>query len=191
MVRTLLALAVLLCAGALPPPSVAAEATDCDRSDPRLAPSPDGKFTASVQEQVCAVGSRAAAAITVLLIDARNPGSAIRVAAIAVPRSREEWPRAVWRDASTLEIWVPNLTEMLTLEPAAQGVRVELKRCNDDPGAREQVAAYRQAFEHWKRDTTAWVERRKQDAAAAGPRPERPREPSVPTGRCDPGVGAR
>ena len=191
MLRTLIALVPLLLVATLPMSAAAAEPTDCDRSESRLTPSPDGRVTASVQEQVCAVGKRAAAAITVLLIDARDPATSTRVASTAVPRSRDEWPRAVWRDATTLEVWVPNLTEMLTLESSAQGVRVELKRCNDDPAAREQVAGYKQSFEQWKRDTTAWVERRKQDPTSAGPRPERPREPAVPIGRCDPSIGSR
>ncbi|RYG69276.1 hypothetical protein EON77_14820 [bacterium] len=191
MARTLFALVPMLFLAAHAGNALAAEPTDCDRSESRLSPSPDGRFTASVQEQVCAVGRRAAAAVTVLLIDAKDASRSTRVAATPVPRSRDEWPRAVWRDATTLEVWVPNLTEMLTFEGESQGVRVEMKRCNDDPAAREQVASYKRSFEQYKRDTTAWVEKRKVDAASVGPRPERPREPTVPTGRCDPSVGSR
>lgn len=182
----LAALVFMVCA----PSARAAEPTDCDGSDSRITASPDGRFKASVQERVCAVGNRAAAAITVLLVDAKAPEKSASVASIAVPRSREDWPRAVWRDATTLELWIPNLTEMLTLESESQGVRIELHRCNDDPQARERVAAYKQAFEQWKRDTTAWVARRKQDPDGAGARPDRPREPQVPSGRCDTSVGA-
>lgn len=180
---------LLLCLALLAPPRAgAAEPTDCDRSGSKITASPDGRLQASVQEEVCSFGKHAGAAITVVVSPPGAPEKAERAASIAVPGSREEWPVALWRGPKELQVWVPNLAHVLEVEPAVGDVAVSLHYCDDNPGDRQRVADYRTAFEQWKRDTTAWVQKRKADPASAGPRPERPQEPRVPVGRCDAGA---
>lgn len=160
----------------------------CDKSESKLYPGPGGRWTVSVQEEVCSTDKGGAAAgITVAVGPPADPLSGGRVVITAVPRSRDhgEWPRPVWRDAKTLEVFVPNMANVLEVKPAYEGIDVKLTYCKDRPEDRALVADYQTAFKQWMRDTTAWVERRKQDAASAGARPTRPQEPRVPVGRCD------
>jgi len=162
-----------------------AVAADCDRSESRRTPSPDGRWIASVQEEVCAGERSAAAGITVVVSAANDETHAQRVFITAVPRSREDWPRARWRNDGVLELRVPNLAEIAS-PPLAQyeGIRIELEYCNDAPEDRRRLADYKIAVKQWQRDVSAWAERRKQDADGAGPRPPRPEEPRLPQGRC-------
>jgi hypothetical protein len=184
--KALLALLALLAAGPLLPAAAhAAEERVCDRSESRLTPSPDGSWTASVQEEVCSTERGAAAAITVVLVPRDAPQETGRVVATAVPASRDDWARVVWRSAGALEVWVPNLAHVVEVKPAYCDVQVTLKYCGDNPQDRARVAGYQDALKAWMRETTAWVERRKQDAATAGPRPTRPEEPRAPMGRCN------
>jgi hypothetical protein len=160
-------------------------AQDCDRSESRRTPSPDGRWVASVQEEVCAAGDRAAAGITVVIAAANDETRSKRVFVTAVPRSRDDWPRVRWQGNDALELWVPNLAE-IAAPPEAQfeGIRIALKYCGDNPVDRTRVAEYKVAVKQWQRTVSAWVEKRKLDADAAGPRPPRPEEPVVAPGRC-------
>jgi hypothetical protein len=170
-------------------PSVqAAQAAErvCDASESKITRSPDGRWTASVQEQVCSSERGAVAGITVILARPDAPQVSGRVVTTAVPRSRDEWPLVVWRGPESLEVWVPNLANVVETKPGFEGVAVALKYCNDNPADRERVAGYQDALKSWMKETTAWAARRKQDPQQAGPRPVRPEEPRVPSGRCDP-----
>lgn len=180
------ALIALLLAAALPLHCGAAERV-CDQSDSEVVAAPGGKVAASVQHQVCSAGDAAGAAITVYVGPAPSPLEGERVVATAVPRSKEEWPRAVWRGDSLLEVWVPNFAQVLEAKPSAGPVTVKLAYCGDDPQARERVARHAEDIRRWQREVTAWAQRRKADPEAAGPRPARPEEPRVARRPCQPG----
>ncbi len=64
----------------------AADAPVCDHSAATLYASPDGRWTASVQEEVCSTGKGAAAGVFVSLAPAGAPDRAVRVLNVAVPR---------------------------------------------------------------------------------------------------------
>jgi hypothetical protein len=180
------ALLALLLAGLLQSlPAVAAEERVCDQSESKLTASPDGSWTASIQEEVCSSGRGAVAGITVVLFPRGAAQDRGRVVMTAVPRSRDEWPLAIWRGNTALEVWVPNLAHVVEQKPAFRDVQVTLKYCGDNPEDRARVAGYQEALKAWMRETTAWAERRKQDPQGAGPRPQRPEEPRAPVGRCD------
>lgn len=181
-IATTLLVVAGLAAGAAP----AAEVRDCDRSESRVQKSPDGRYLASVQEEVCSFGDQAGAAITVVLAPADSPDQGRRVAATAVPRSRDLWARTRWVNGRTLEVWVPNLANVLEIEPAWRDVSISLKYCADNPEHRRQVAEYAETFERYKKEASAWSERRKRDPASAGPAPRRPEQPRLPQGACDP-----
>lgn len=157
----------------------------CDQSDPNVTRSASGSWEASVQHQVCETASgRAAAAVTVFV---GKPGSALegrRVVAIAVPRTREEWPVAVWRDDARLEVWVPNFANVLESTLDAPGVNVTLRYCRDDSEARARVARYQDELAQWMAAVTQWSQLRKSDPQAAGTRPARPQEPKAPSQPC-------
>ena len=173
---------LLLCVAA--PLAAGAEEIVCDRSHPYTTPSPDGSWTASVQEEACATPSGAAAGVTVELHPGKDPQQAQRVFTMTVPRSRDDWPRIRWLSATALEIRVPNLAEVRPPREEHQGIRITLAYCGDNPGDRARLVAYKEAVKQWQRDVSAWVKRRKEDEAAAGPRPPRPEEPRLPPGRC-------
>ena len=104
--------------------------------------------------------------------------------ATAVPRTRDEWPRAVWRGESLLEIWVPNFAQVLETKPAYRDVTVVLKHCADDPDARASVAQHQVQMQQWMESVSLWAEMRKRDPAAAGARPPRPDEPHATSRPC-------
>jgi len=156
----------------------------CDRSNSITTPSPDGNWTASVQEEACATPNGAAAGITVELHAGKDAGTAQRVFTSAVPRSRDDWPRVRWLSATALEIRVPNLAEVAPPRAEYQGIRITLAYCGDNPEDRARLVAYKEGVKQWQKDVSAWVKRRNEDAAAAGPRPPRPEEPKLPPGRC-------
>lgn len=163
----------------------AAEATDCDHSAAKTYASPDGRWVASVQEEVCAVGNRAAAAVNVDVALASDPKHVGRVFSMAVPRSRDQWPRVIWKSDTAMELWAPNRAHIVKPAPATfEDIRIELKYCGDNPAERAQVVEYQEAFRKWMQDTTAWVERRKQDPQDPTPRPKRPVEPSYSSDSC-------
>ena len=179
-IPVLLTLLALSCA-----PAVLQAAEDCDRSDSRSTPSPDGQWIANVQEEVCATATGGAAAgITVVLVSARDPERIRRVFLMPVPRSREDWPRIRWLDARSVEVRVPNLSEADPPMPQFEGIRISLAYCADNKGDREQLAAYKAAVLEWRKVVSAWVQQRKQDPQAAGPRPPQPEEPRLAPGRC-------
>lgn len=159
-------------------------ADDCDRSESKRTPSPDGRWVASVQEEVCATGATAAAGITVIVSAATDPSQGKRVFQMAVPRSRDDWPRVRWESPTSLHLRVPNLAEVSPPQPEYAGIRIALEYCGDNPDDRARVAAYKTAVKQWQADVSAWAQKRKQDPEAAGPRPARPEEPRVPPGRC-------
>ena len=187
---------VLLLVGAIPAPAATAatatatagDDTECAGSAPLVYPSPDGRHRAAVQEQACVTADGgAAAAIVVLVAPAATPDDGRRALSIAVPRSRDDWPRPRWRNATTLEIWVPNLAKRLgEVAPQVDGIAVELHYCQDNPADRQAVVDHQAALARWMRETTAWARRRKETPGSEGPRPERPQEPRIPPGRCDP-----
>ncbi len=176
----------LLPALAMPYGFTAAAEQVCEQSEATVSPSPDGRLAASVQHQVCATeAGGVAAAVTVFIGEAAAPLQGSRVVAIAVPRSREEWPLAVWRGNQALEVWVPNLAKVLAVSPAYRNVSVALKYCGDDPGHRARVAQHQLDTQQWMQAVTRWNELRKQDPQGAGPRPPRPAEPDTTPRACD------
>lgn len=175
----------LLIAGLLLSPACLLGAENfCDQSETRSTPSPDGKWKANVQEEVCATAGGAAAGITVVLVPDDDAASARRIFIMPVPRSREDWPRIRWLDSRAMEIRVPNLTEAEAPVAVHEGIRVSLVYCGDNPDDRSRLAAYKAAVKQWQKDVSAWAARRRQDEAAAGPRPARPEEPRLSPGRC-------
>jgi hypothetical protein len=169
----------------LPSVPLAAAERVCDQSDPVVTPSPDGRWAASVQHQVCETDAGGVAAAITVFVGA--PGAALqggRVAATAVPRSHAEWPRVVWRSGSQLEVWVPNLAQVLETTSGYREVAVALKYCQDDPDARAQVARYKVEMQRWMEAVTRWVELRNTDPQAAGARPQRPEEPRIQPRAC-------
>jgi hypothetical protein len=176
-------LIALLAMSFVPAPLLAAE-TECDRSGSKTTPSPDGQWVANVQEEVCATPTGAAAGITVVLVSTKDPAHSKRVFIMPVPRSRDDWPSIRWEGPDAVEVRVPNLTEAAPPEPAFEGIRISLAYCGDNPADRARLAANKTAVKQWQKDVTAWAERRKQDAEAAGPRPPRPEEPKLAAGRC-------
>ncbi len=137
-----------------------------------------------MQEEVCDVGTGAAAGITVVIASAKDPAHSRRVFMMPVPRSRDDWPRVRWLGADAVELRVANLSEAPAPEPLYEGVRISLAYCGDNPDDRARVAAYKAAVLQWQKDVTAWAAKRKQNADAAGARPDRPEEPSLSPGRC-------
>lgn len=168
----------------LAPLAHGAEETVCERSGSITTPSPDGSWTASVQEVACASAAGAGAGITVELHSGKSPSKVQRVFTITVPRSRDDWPRVRWLSATALEIRVPNLAEVSPPLTEYEGVQISLAYCGDNPEDRARLAAYKEGVKQWQKDVSAWVKRRREDEAAAGPRPPRPEEPKLPTGRC-------
>lgn len=157
----------------------------CEQSDSTVTVAPKGRWAASVQHQVCDTGRGvAAAAVTVFVGDAAAPMQGTRVVSIAVPRTRDEWPKAVWRSESALEVWVPNLAQVLETKSPPAGLTLTLKYCGDDPAARAAVTQYDKDLQQWKEATTRWAEARKANADAAGTRPVRPEEPRVARRAC-------
>jgi hypothetical protein len=156
----------------------------CDRSETTATPSPDGQWVANVQHEVCDTGAGAAAGITVVLASVKDPARSKRVFMMPVPRSRDDWPRVRWQDSNVVELRVANLSEAPPPEPEFEGIRIVLAFCNDNPGDRAQLAAYKAAVLSWQKEVTAWAEQRKQDPDAAGARPPRPEEPRLSPGRC-------
>lgn len=165
-------------------PGLAAERV-CEQSESTVSAAPAGKLAASVQHQVCeTTAGGVAAAVTVFVGEAAAPLDGTRVAAIAVPRSREEWPQVVWRSQAALEVWVPNFAQVLETAPAAGDVSITLRYCGDDPEARARVAQYQVDLQEWMTAVTRWNELRQRDAAAAGVRPPRPEQPKVNNRPC-------
>lgn len=180
----LTALLALTCLSGMADSLRAAE-PECDRSGSKTTPSPDGKWIASVQEEVCTTTrGGAAAGITVVLVSAADESHRRRVFLMPVPRSREDWPRVRWQGPSLVEVRVPNLSEPNPPEPEYDGIKVLLAYCGDNPADRETLANYKAAVKQWQQEVSAWVARRKQDESTAGPRPPRPEEPKLPPGRC-------
>ncbi|MEO6184966.1 MAG: hypothetical protein ABIP38_08100 [Steroidobacteraceae bacterium] len=156
----------------------------CDRSGSRTTPSPDGRWAAHVQEEVCATSTGAAAGITVVIESTSDPAISRRVFIMPVPRSRDDWPRIRWDAPDAMEVRVPNMSEATPPEPLFEGIRISLAYCGDNPSDRARLAAYKAAVLQWQKDVTAWVQQRKQDPERAGARPPRPEEPVIPPGRC-------
>jgi hypothetical protein len=173
----LLAIAIL-------PATVHAEEPVCDRSETKATPSPDGQWVANVQEEVCATATGAAAGITVVIASTKDPTRNKRVFIMPVPASRDDWPRIRWDGPTAMQVRVPNLSEVTPPDPEFAGIRISLAYCGDNPQDRASAAAWKAAVKQWQKDVSAWVQRRKQDADAAGPRPPRPEEPQLAPGRC-------
>lgn len=161
-----------------------AEETVCERSSSFTTPSPDGAWTASVQEEACATPTGAAAGITVELHSGKDPSRTQRVFTMAVPRSRDDWPRIRWVSATAMEIRVANLAQVSPPRTEHEGIRISLAFCGDNPEDRARLAAWKEGVLQWQKEVSAWVKRRNEDAAAAGPRPPRPQEPVLAPGRC-------
>lgn len=164
--------------------SARAWGAECDHSGAKTTPSPDGRWIATVQEEVCATDKGAAAGVNVDLSPADDPAHKSRVFIMRVPRSRDEWPRVIWKSATSMEVWVPNLAEIGAHVADAEGVHIELKFCGDNPAERAQRAEYQAALKQWMKDTTAWVQQKKADPSAAAPRPKRPEEPRLTPSTC-------
>lgn len=174
----------LLGVASLPGAAAAAERA-CEQSEQARTPSPGGRWEASVQHQVCETATGGVAAAVTVFVG--TPGAALqgeRVAAIAVPRTREEWPRVVWRGESMLEVWVPNFAQVLDAGSAYRDVTVALRYCSDDPDGRALVAQHQLDLQEWMKAVSRWNELRKSDPEAAGARPVRPAEPRVEIRAC-------
>jgi hypothetical protein len=83
-----------------------------------------------------------------------------------------------------MEVWAPNRADIMAKESSFDGVQIELRYCGDNPAERAQVAQYQAAFEQWKKDTTEWAQKRKQDPNFDAPRPKRPVEPTYSPDTC-------
>jgi hypothetical protein len=177
-------LLLLLVTAAFAAPAGSAERA-CEQSESTVTASPQGRLAASVQHQVCetAIGG-VSAAITVFVGEAGAPMQGGRVLAVAVPRTREEWPVAVWRDENLLEVWVPNLAKVLQSQSSWREVTVALKYCGDDPALRERVARHEEDLRRWREEVTRWAEARRRDPEGAGPRPQRPEDPPSSSRPC-------
>ena len=172
-----LALAVL-------PAALPAAENECDRSGSKSEPSPGGLWVANVQEEVCATATGTAAGITVIIASITDPAHSKRIFIMPVPRSRDDWPRIRWLSETAMEVRVATLSQAAPPEPEFDGIRISLAYCGDNPENRARLAAYKAAVKQWQKDVSAWVQRRKQDAEAAGPRPAQPEEPALASGRC-------
>lgn len=168
----------------LAPSALQAAENVCDQSETRATPSPDTRWVANVQEEVCATATGTAAGITVILVSKQDAARSKRVFMMPVPRSRDDWPRIRWQSATAVEIRVPNLAEVKPPDAEFDGIRISLAYCGDNPDDRARLAAYKAAVKQWQQDVSAWVKRRNEDAQAAGPRPPRPEEPALAPGRC-------
>lgn len=178
-------LACLLLPLTVAPAATAAAERVCDQSESTVVPSPGRSLAASVQHQVCETDSGGvSAAITVYVGEAAAPLKGERLVSIAVPRSRDEWPRAVWRGEHALEVWVPNFANVLESKPRYGNVTVALKYCADDPAARARVAQHAVDLRQWMESVSRWAELRRNDPESAGPRPARPEEPRVISRAC-------
>ena len=156
----------------------------CDQSETTATPSPNGDWVANVQHEVCDTATGAAAGITVVLASKKDPARSKRVFMMPVPRSRDDSPRVRWHGTDAVELRVANLSEAPAPDPEFDGVRITLAFCNDNPGDRAQLAAYKAAVLTWQKEVTSWAEKRKLDPDAAGLRPPRPEEPRLSPGRC-------
>jgi hypothetical protein len=165
-------------------PALHAEEPVCDRSESKATPSPDGKWVANVQEEVCATPTGTAAGITVVIVSTTDSARSQRVFIMPVPRSRDDWPRIRWDSPTAMEVRVPNLSEPSPPKPEYEGIHISLAYCGDNPEDRASAAAYKTAVKQWQKDVSAWAAKRKQDADAAGVRPPRPEEPRLAPGRC-------
>jgi hypothetical protein len=158
----------------------------CEQSEAVITAAPRGQLEARVLHRVCETSTGGAAAAVTVYVGpagaAQQQGE--RVVAVAVPRSRDQWPRAVWRGESLLEVWVPNLANVLEARTAYRDVQVQLKYCGDDPAERAAVARHQVELKEWMAAVTRWNEARQLDADAAGPRPVRPREPDARPRAC-------
>ena len=180
--RTVLCTGLLL---ALGPIAASGAESACEQSEATITPAPRGTLEASVLHRVCATSTGgAAAAVTIYVGPTGAAQQGERVAAVAVPRSRDQWPRAVWRSQSLLEVWVPNLANVLEVRPAYRDVQVQLKYCGDDPAERAAVAQHQVDLKEWMAAVTRWNEARQLDPAAAGSRPVQPREPDARPRAC-------
>jgi hypothetical protein len=83
-----------------------------------------------------------------------------------------------------MEVWVPNLAEIGAHVAEAEGVRIDLKYCGDNPEERAKRAEYQVALKQWMKDTTAWVQQKKNDPSNTAPRPKRPEEPRLTASTC-------
>jgi hypothetical protein len=161
-----------------------AQAHDCEHSGEKSFPSPDGRWIATVEEQVCVAGTGTAAGVVVDLALAADARHAKRIFNMRVPRSRDYWPRVVWKAPTAMELWAPNRAEIAVQESQFDGVQIQLRYCGDNPAERAQVAEYQAAFKKWMQDTTAWVQKKKQDPGFSEPRPKRPDEPRYSDDSC-------
>ena len=165
-----------------------AQAHDCEHSGEKSFQSPDGRWVATVQEEVCAVGASTAAGVMVDLALAADASHAKRVFNMRVPRSRDLWPRVIWKGSAAMELWAPNRADIAAHVSEFDGVQIQLKYCGDNPAERAQVAEYQAAFKKWMQDTTQWAQKKKQDPSFSEPRPRRPEEPRYSSDSCE-GVG--
>jgi hypothetical protein len=176
---TRLALTLLL---ALVP--AASWAAECEHSGEKSYASPDGKWTATVQEEVCAVGTGTAAGVMVDLALTSDATHAKRVFNMRVPRSRDQWPRVIWKSPTVMELWAPNRADIMAQESGFDGVQIQLRYCGDNPAERAQVGEYQAALKQWMKDTTEWAQKKKQDPSFNEPRPKRPVEPTYSSDSC-------
>ena len=173
---------ILLLTIALAP--MAGRAADCEHSGEKMFPSPDGKWVATVQEEVCAVGNGTAAGVMVDLARADDAAHAMRIFNMRVPRSRDLWPRVIWKAPTVMELWAPNRAEIMGQASSFDGVQIQLRYCGDNPAERAQVGEYQAALKQWMKDTTEWAQKKKQDPGFNEPRPERPVEPTYSSDSC-------
>ncbi len=101
--------------------------------------SPDGRWVATRAGGSCAIGTRTGAGIMVDLALASDASHAKRVFNMRVPRTRDLWPRVIWKSPTTMELWAPNRAEIMAQESQFDGVQIQLKYCGDNPAERAQV----------------------------------------------------
>jgi hypothetical protein len=159
-------------------------AAECEHSGEKSYASPDGKWTATVQEEVCAVDTGTAAGVMVDLALTADATHAKRVFNMRVPRSRDQWPRVIWKSPTVMELWAPNRAQIMAQLSGFEGVQIQLRYCGDNPAERAQVGEYQAALKQWMKDTTEWAQKRKQDPGFSEPRPKRPVEPTYSSDSC-------
>jgi hypothetical protein len=119
-------------------PSAASDTTDsCVHTIITAVPSPDGAWTAEVNEAVCEGGPMASAVVdSVRLKAADGPGHGADLLGLQSGGTARERPRLAWTGARTLQVTVPNLSFLRILARRYESVAIDLRFDPPDPAAR-------------------------------------------------------
>jgi hypothetical protein len=162
-------MAALLAIASVPATLHGAESS-CERSGSKATPSPDGQWVVNVQQETGRTPWGPAAGVTVILASTRNPARCQYVYVMAVPRSRDDWPRIRWNGPSALEVRVSRLSNPSTGSRVQHPRRVTGKADPHKGPEREYEGI---------RITVTYC-----DDNAAGVRPPGPEEPHLAPDPC-------